>query len=252
MRKHRLLVALSACALFSLLLASVALGAKGSGLNKKQKKQVESIAKKFSGVPGPQGPQGAPGATGPQGPKGDAGADGDDGAPGATGPTGLKGTTGATGVTGPTGVTGVTGPTGTVTIPTLTGTYGPPQPFNLGEDFAGVMAENEKYQVPVSFPIPIGTAPEFIYVPFSGTSYGTATGCPGVTSGVPQAGAGKFCVYGAPPATEGIFQNPQVSAWPPGPGGEIEGQGTAPTGAILRAKCAALFCVGAGVWAADS
>jgi len=54
---------------------------KSAGLNGKQKKEVEKLAKKFQGS-GPVGPQGSPGAKGDPGPKGDTGPKGDPGLPG--------------------------------------------------------------------------------------------------------------------------------------------------------------------------
>jgi hypothetical protein len=56
--------------------------AASGGLNGTQKKEVEKIAKKFSGKPG------APGATGPSGPAGPAGVKGDAGGPGGAGSNG--------------------------------------------------------------------------------------------------------------------------------------------------------------------
>lgn len=79
-----------------LALAGGAFAASGA-LTKKQKKEVEKIAKKFAGkdgvtgVTGPQGPIGSPGTNGSPGAKGATGATGD------TGATGEKGTTGANG-----------------------------------------------------------------------------------------------------------------------------------------------------------
>jgi hypothetical protein len=52
------------------------------GLNGKQKKEVEKIAKKFAGKPGAQGPQGPAGSNGTNGTNGK---DGSNGAPGADG-----------------------------------------------------------------------------------------------------------------------------------------------------------------------
>jgi len=59
--------------------------AASGGLTHKQKKQVESIAKKFAGKPGQPGAVGPTGATGPIGPKGDTGSPGN---PGGEGPPG--------------------------------------------------------------------------------------------------------------------------------------------------------------------
>ena len=79
-----------------------------AGLNSKQKKEVEAIAKKAV-KPGPTGPVGP---TGPQGPKGDAGAKGADGSNGLKGATGKQGVAGAAGAKGATGKQGVAGAAG--------------------------------------------------------------------------------------------------------------------------------------------
>lgn len=100
------------------------------GLNKKQKKQVEGIAKKFAGAPGPQGPVGPAGPQGSAGSKGDKGEAGPQGAKGATGKTGATGKKGATGgqglkgATGPKGSTGLQGPKGATGAKGATGTKG--------------------------------------------------------------------------------------------------------------------------------
>ena len=96
-------------------LGGTALAAKGA-LTGKQKKEVETIAKKFAGKTGPagaQGPVGAKGDSGSPGPKGDLGAPGDTGATGAAGATGARGPAGPAGAVGEPGPAGPQGPAGT-------------------------------------------------------------------------------------------------------------------------------------------
>ena len=92
-----------------------------AGLNSKQKKQVETIAKKFA-TAGPQGPVGPAGPQGPAGAKGDKG---DTGSPGAKGATGKKGATGAAGSKGSTGSQGIQGLKGSTGPKGSTGLQGP-------------------------------------------------------------------------------------------------------------------------------
>jgi len=75
------------------------------GLNGKQKKKVEKIAKKFACNPGAPGTSGTAGTAGTAGPKGDTGTAGSDGAPGLQGPQGPPGKSVQLGAatTGPTG-----------------------------------------------------------------------------------------------------------------------------------------------------
>jgi hypothetical protein len=93
-------------------LGGTALAANGA-LTGKQKKEVETIAKKLAGKTGPAGPQGIAGAKGDSGSQGPKGDNGSVGATGATGATGAKGPAGATGAVGATGPAGPAGPEGT-------------------------------------------------------------------------------------------------------------------------------------------
>lgn len=142
---------------------------------------------------------------------------------------------------------------------TLTGMYGPltpiGNPFEPTEELPGALAEGEKYLLPVSFPIPLSSAPEFIFVqnePGGGglsSVYGSAPGCPGVIGGVPQANPGKFCVYAGPvvfaplPGAAVTVFNPSLSSTP--------ATAATPVGAMLRVGCGTglLLCNGSGVWA---
>ena len=66
------------------------------------------------------------------------------------------------------------------------------------------MQEN-KYLLPISFSIPLATAPEFIPVPNEGEEFGSAEGCPGVVNGIAKAASGKFCLYFAGDGVGGRF-----------------------------------------------
>jgi hypothetical protein len=96
-----------------------------SGLTKKQKQQVESIAKKYAGETGPPGPTGPVGPQGPQGPKGDKGDPGSPGAKGATGKQGIQGIQGPKGATGNQGIQGIQGPKGATGNQGIQGIQGP-------------------------------------------------------------------------------------------------------------------------------
>lgn len=99
---------------------------KQAGLNSKQKKQVEDIAKKLvpPGPQGPVGPTGPQGSPGGKGDKGDTGGQGPQGPKGATGQQGLKGATGSQGVKGATGAQGPKGATGLQGLQGLKGATG--------------------------------------------------------------------------------------------------------------------------------
>jgi hypothetical protein len=161
------------------------------------------------GKRGPRGPKGARGPAGPAGPQGPAGAPG---APGAKGDTGTQGPSGISpqgttfagnqkgcqdggvefkgvnttvacnGVEGEPGEDGETG--FTEVLPpgkTETGTWG------------AIINEGEVVDLPVSFNIPLPASPTPVFV--AKGEDGTAEGCPGVIGGLPQADAGKLCVY---------------------------------------------------------
>ena len=249
--------------------------AAGGALTGKQKKEVTKIAKKYAGKAG------APGAAGTNG------TNGIDGAPGLNGKDGKNGEDGNTVLSGfgapndtvgkdgdfyidtnsqtiygpkeagewPTPGTPLKGDPWTPdgTLPdgaSLTGTYTPNKLVEFeGFEVPGLMAEGESYLSPISFSLPLSSAPQFIYVPHIGTGYGTATGCPGVVGGVPQADSGKFCVYAARIDLFGAPPSASVTAYPPSDLVVPVDPGADPGGALLRVKCTTGSCAGAGVWA---
>lgn len=192
--------------------------AAGGGLTAKQKKQVEKIAKKFSGQPGATGPTGAVGPTGAAGPAGRDGANGVDGTPGTPGKNGETGFT--------------------ETLPsekTETGTWA------FGPMPAGVSIT----RVPFSFPIPLEEGVAVNYIPEGVTPPSDVTeACPGSTE-EPIAEPGNLCVYelngfGAEFENE---QNPES--------GETE-DGTGRTGVLLKFGILEPEAFGRGVWAVTS
>lgn len=228
------------------------------------KSQIKpSVLKALKGKRGARGLQGAAGPQGPVGPVGPAGARGAAGANGTVGPAGPAGPKGATGpagvgttgptgptgvgVTGPAGATGATGATGTTgtfafgELPngaTMTGAWSPytSTPGGLPGAFEGAGTAE------ISFGLPVDPAPDLVYV---SNEEGSATGCPGVVNGIPQAAAGKLCVYEAEPP-EGAVE-PAVASYDPsqplGPGDAGK------TGAILEFSECEPFCVLNGTWA---
>jgi hypothetical protein len=112
--------------------------AASGGLNGKQKKEVEKIAKKFAGKTG------AAGATGPAGAQGPEGAPGKDGSNGANGAPGAAGSPGAKGEPGPL-VTQVP------SKKTLTGAW------SVGGEGAQLLAS-------ISFPFPVSPAPTSVII----------------------------------------------------------------------------------------
>ena len=177
-------------------------------MTKAQEKQVTKIAKKYAGKPG------APGATGPAGPAGPAGAKGDAGAAGAAGAGGSPGSPGAS-VTGTpitaggacgAGVTGVkytlsgtstnicngkNGTTGfTETLPegqAETGAWGFTR-LPAAPGFGGL-------QVPISFPIPLGSPLPEAAVHIVGIGQTGPQECEGGTAEAPAAAPGNLCLY---------------------------------------------------------
>jgi hypothetical protein len=135
------------------------------GLTKQQEKQVKKIAKKYAGKPGPAGPQGPAGAPGA---KGDAGAKGDKGEKGEPGERGLEGSEGSPWTAG-----GVL-PAGE----TETGTW------------AYGFSKQPIFFAPVSFPIPLTSAP----TPEILGEGATSANCPG-SAEEPSAEPGFLCVY---------------------------------------------------------
>ncbi|HEY5942024.1 MAG TPA: hypothetical protein VIT89_04095 [Solirubrobacterales bacterium] len=228
-------------------MAGGAIAASGA-LTGKQKKEVEKIAKKYAGKPGAAG---AAGPAGPAGAKGDTGAAGVAGKDGATGPAGSQG---ATGPQGPAGSQGPAGQTGfTETLPagkTETGVWGVgPLAPGAAPPLAPI-----KYFFPISFPIPLKTAPEVVIVKPEEES---KPGCPGRGGGTfeegyvpttPMADPGKLCIYMMPDG-EGAGVLTGASTY------EYEGfeefaiiPGASTAGTVLAGRCDAL-CSLAGSWA---
>lgn len=188
-----------------------------------------------------QGKQGKPGKTGPAGP---AGPQGSVGPAGPAGPAGAKGDAGANGTNGVAGPTGPEGPEGSPwtangTLPseaTLTGVWG-----------EGLMAGAPKgrYAFPISFPLPLATPPDPVFLPEKTLS---APGCPGLVDGIPTADPGKLCVYGDvfENVTNEGFVHPKAPATPDEFGAIVAGVGT--TGTMLSVNCGD-FCYVAGTWA---
>ncbi len=186
------------------------------GLNGKQKKEVKKIAKKFAGK------NGAPGATGPQGPKGDTGA------AGAAGKDGTNGTNGAPGqsVTGApiaTGgacgtQTGVKYTLGATATNVCNGESGFTETLPSGETETGTWALgpfDKSAFVPLTFNIPLETAPTFHFVNAEGEEisgeepYHEAENCTG-TAEDPTAPPGDLCIYGYVEEGEGATGNAQT------------------------------------------
>jgi hypothetical protein len=207
--------------------------AASNGLSGKQKKEVETIAKKFAGKPG------APGATGPAGP---AGATGPAGPAGATGPAGSTGNTGATGKEGSPWPAGGTLPSGK----TETGSW----------SAAGFLPPEESRPYAISYPIPLAKASEHtVVLNKTETEASTATpkeGCKydlaGLPNSKPVAPAGTLCIFtvyqvsGHIGEFVGTVEDPQVA-------------GDSPAGAFFRVRTGEEVANGlgevqvGGVWA---
>src|SRR5436853_41641 len=190
------------------------------------------------------------------------------GAPGANGTNGKDGTNGTNGTNGPPGAPGKSVVTDTIdpgeqgcdeggvsvevegsgtSQAICNGTEGSPWTAGgilpAGQPQTGVYGdvfqESQFIAIPISFTLPVEPAPEPIFV--EGAS---ATGCPGIVGGVPQADPGKLCVYkgaefgGAeePPT----FVKPESGAFEPG---------ASPVGTVLAGLCAATTCSWWGTWA---
>ncbi|MFL5872248.1 MAG: collagen-like protein [Solirubrobacterales bacterium] len=208
----------------TLALGGTALAAKGA-LTGKQKKEVETIAKKYAGkpgAPGATGPAGTAGPAGPAGPKGDTGAKGDTGTQGNPGTPGAAGksvvlSAEAKGANCADGGTKVevegnaaskkyvcNGTTGfTKTLPsgaTETGT------FALYQSLPAASAATEEQTTtwaPISFSIPLaqGSGEEKVFVLSpeqieNEEGPGFEAGCTG-TAFEPTAPSGVLCVYTA-------------------------------------------------------
>jgi hypothetical protein len=230
-------------------------------LNGTQKKEVEKIAKKFAGKPGANGAAGAPG---------------EKGAPGANGTNGTNGTNGKSVAVAaePEGENCEQGGikvevegsvaskkyvcngapwTAGGTLPdeaTETGTWSVPEVVLI----PGLYTTESEYLVPIDFTIPVTPAPVFTFVPNApGGGFGTATGCPGVVGGLPQAASGRFCVYGVG-IKLGLNEYPSGTGVTTSDPTDIEqGEpGVTPAGTLLKVKCTGGLegaCSGKGLWA---
>jgi hypothetical protein len=157
-------------AIVALVVALTGAAFAAGGLTKQQEKQVKKIAKKYAkrgktGPVGPQGPAGAPGAKGDQGPKGDRGEKGDKGEKGERGLEGLEGSPWTAGGVLPEGET-------------ETGTWS-----------VGIAQAAGQSTKPLSFNIPLATAPTAVHFDEEGT-----TDCPGDVEN-PEAAPGNVCIY---------------------------------------------------------
>jgi hypothetical protein len=216
--------------------------------------KATASAKAKKGPRGPKGATGPTGPSGPQGPKGDPGpvgangANGSNGAPGqsvtsSTEPPGgnciaggskfisAGGTTYAcNGATGGKGATGSPWTAGGTLPPnaTETGVWG-----TLGVQSPGLV------QFPLSFSIPLETAPEAIFLKVGEAS---APGCPGISDSTPQAAPGKLCVY------TGISEGASFENFLYSNGGGFE-PGASTAGTVLRISCDSSECFVGGSWA---
>jgi hypothetical protein len=210
--------------------------AASNGLNGKQKKEVETIAKKLAGKPGAPG---APGAMGPAG------------APGATGPAGQVG------ATGPAGPTGAAGPAGKEGSPWTAGGTLPSEKTETGSwSAAGFLPPEESRPYAISYPIPLAKPSEHTVVLNKAETEASATtpkeGCKydlgGLPNSKPVAPAGTLCVFtvyqvsGHIGEFVGTVEDPQVA-------------GDSPAGAFIRVRTGEEVANGlgevqvGGVWA---
>jgi len=174
-------------AIIALIMAMGGAAFAAAGLNGKQKKEVEKIAKKFAGAPGKQG---APGANGAQGPVG---------AQGSTGPTGVAGAKGDPGANGAQGSPGKQGESAPCTAgePTCVVASGVTETgaWSISQSSAGALQPFAT----ISFPIPlaegsgINSAFAFNKEQTANEDFGTS-GCEGSVA-EPTAPSGKLCVY---------------------------------------------------------
>jgi hypothetical protein len=233
--------------------------AASGGLNGKQKKEVEKIAKKYAGKPGKNG---APGATGAKGDAGAAGAKGDAGAQGIPGGNGSDGGPGAAGksvVVAPEGPGPECG-TGGISVEVegtgsqefvCNGEQGPPgNPWTAGGKLPSGATETGTWSIsvaaegsilqPLSFSLPLATSPEPILVDGD-----TAPGCPGVENGLPTAEAGKLCLYqNKLTVTEFTPSSGFLKPFSP------TAPGAGPSGTILAFTCGESGpCLRVGAWA---
>jgi hypothetical protein len=170
--------------------------AASGGLNGKQKKEVEKIAKKYAGKNGAQGPAGAVGPAGGPGAKGDAGATGPEGKPGGEGQQGKEGKPGKEG--SPWTVGGVL-PSGKTETGTWTLNSGavegqnPVGPISFAIPLAGPLGEGQVHLIGKSGEELIWEFPNAVKeVPPTKCGKGLT---PAGTVETPTAAAGNLCVY---------------------------------------------------------
>lgn len=214
-------------AVVALVLALTGAAFAAGGLTGKQKKEVEKIAKKFAGKPGAPGPAGPQGPAGTAGTAGAAGKEGPEGEPGQAGQAGKSVVTGnasggecaeggitvevegsgvkkkvCNGLEGEPGEPGEEGSPWTAggTLPkgaTETGAWGfAGSPFSL-EFSPGVFGRF--FDEPLSFTIPLASAPTFVFNPFGQTE----EHCSGSVQ-EPGADEGFLCVFAAEPSIGNI------------------------------------------------
>src|ERR1700742_3887740 len=184
-----------ACIALVAALGGTALAAKGA-LTGKQKKEVETIAKKFAGKPGPAG------ANGSNGSKGKDGANGKKGAGGALGPAGESVTIAAANeVECPSGGAKFTNKTGTGTA--CNGTTGftetlPEEKTETGGWVINSFANNPAVTyTAISFTIPLEFGLDEQHVVFlkpGDVGHAHTSECPGTVAS-PSAEPGYLCVY---------------------------------------------------------
>ncbi|HWA52620.1 MAG TPA: hypothetical protein VG816_00460 [Solirubrobacterales bacterium] len=189
-----------------------------------------SASKAKKGARGPRGPRGA---TGPAGPVGPAGAKGDPGPAGGAGKDGTSVTSSqiptSSAVCNHLGGSEFKGVSGTTTA--CNGATGfsevlPPEATETGSWGARESAEPGSGLLPISFQIPLATAPEPVLVEPGETG---VEGCPGIVEGLPTAEPGFLCLYTAfvnEATPEGFFKPVQAGAFPE--------EGASRAGAILN------------------
>ncbi len=224
-----------------------------------------------------RGPKGPKGATGPAGPAGPAGAKGDVGANGSNGATGATGATGAAGASVTSeefvgvkegkcsGVGGVmfTSASGKAaacngkegspwtlggTLPpgkTLTGAWIAVAPQVTPEEAkTGPSAVGQTAMAPISFQIPLASAPQATYV----GEAGSAPGCPGIVGDVPTADPGHLCLYAALQLGKAQEEEGEEIIFFLKPT-ELFVPGASTSGAVLRFNCGQSSCSWYGSWA---
>ena len=209
---------------------------------------------------GPRGPKGAKGDTGPAGPSGPVGPAGPAGPKGDAGAAGSNGTsvtsktvppssatcnhnggsefTSASGTT--TACSGEEGEKGDEGEPWTDGGTLPPGATETGEwgTYGGVVGN---LTIPMQFNIPLASEPTTTFLKEGESS---ATGCPGISNGLPTAEPGHFCIY-----TVYEEEVTPVGIFHADPSSGVFVLGASKVGALLRTACGAVYCSEAGVWA---